>query len=130
MIAVGLFASQPLVQKVYGSSSHYGAFMGSDGHLLACQLAGASFIVAWTAANMGFLFWVLKMFGLLRVPPEEETQGLDVSRHGGHAYPENLESVRGGPYLASMEAQKKIAALETSLNEIRQRLAIGDTAPE
>ena len=33
-------------------------------------------------------FWfILKLLGILRVPAEEETLGLDESYHGGHAYP-------------------------------------------
>lgn len=34
----------------------------------------------------GALFFVLKMFRILRISPEEEQAGLDVSKHGGTAY--------------------------------------------
>ena len=32
------------------------------------------------------LFLILKAAGLLRVTPEEEIEGLDISEHGMHAY--------------------------------------------
>jgi hypothetical protein len=39
---------------------------------------------------------IMKKVGILRVPPEEETLGLDVSHHGGSAYPmNNMISVEG-----------------------------------
>jgi hypothetical protein len=34
----------------------------------------------------GLLFFVLKKFNALRIPPEQEQAGLDVSKHGGSAY--------------------------------------------
>ena len=40
------------------------------------------------------VFMVLKAVGMLRVSPEEEQAGLDVSEHGMHAYPS--DAIAGG----------------------------------
>ena len=51
-------------------------------------------IVAWAFVTMAVVFFALKAVGLLRVSPEEETTGLDISEHGMHAYPS--DAVAGG----------------------------------
>lgn len=50
------------------------------------QLAGTVAICAWSFVTMLILFSILKAVGLLRVSPEEEQQGLDISEHGMAAY--------------------------------------------
>ncbi|MEN0109138.1 MAG: ammonium transporter [Planctomycetota bacterium] len=52
----------------------------------AVQACGAFAICAWAFVTMFMLFWALKAAGLLRVSPEEEQQGLDISEHGMAAY--------------------------------------------
>ena len=47
-------------------------------------------ICAWAFVTMFGLFFVLKMIGMLRVSPEEEQAGLDISEHGMHAYPPQM----------------------------------------
>ncbi|MCA9125947.1 MAG: ammonium transporter [Planctomycetales bacterium] len=55
------------------------------------QLIGTLSICGWSFVTMAALFTVLKVAGILRVTPEEEQTGLDISEHGMHAYPaENL----------------------------------------
>lgn len=51
------------------------------------QLIGTVAICGWAFATMAVLFTVLKVVGALRVSPEEEQTGLDISEHGMHAYP-------------------------------------------
>lgn len=51
------------------------------------QLIGTVSICAWSFVTMAVLFGILKVLGLLRVSPEEEQTGLDISEHGMHAYP-------------------------------------------
>lgn len=41
----------------------------------------------WVLCNMLPFFYLLKVLGLFRVNPEDETLGLDESYHGGSAYP-------------------------------------------
>lgn len=51
------------------------------------QLIGTAVICGWSFGTMAVLFVVLKVAGILRVSPEEEQTGLDISEHGMHAYP-------------------------------------------
>ncbi|MEZ6133692.1 MAG: ammonium transporter [Pirellulaceae bacterium] len=51
------------------------------------QLIGTAVICGWAFGTMFVLFTILKVVGLLRVSPEEEQTGLDISEHGMHAYP-------------------------------------------
>ena len=50
------------------------------------QIVGTFAIAAWGFVTMFALFLVLKMVGFLRVSPEDEERGLDISEHGMQAY--------------------------------------------
>ncbi|GLC53594.1 hypothetical protein PLESTB_000766500 [Pleodorina starrii] len=83
----GLLAKKGYIVQSYTRVSYpYGLFYGGGGRLLACQVIGVLTIAGWTLAWMMPFFWVLKRLNLLRVPPEEELQGLDMSRHFSRAY--------------------------------------------
>ena len=43
-------------------------------------------IVAWTAITAGIAFQIIKKTTGLRVSPEEEVAGLDISEHGAAGY--------------------------------------------
>ena len=58
--------------------------------LIGVQILGSLVIPLWAFATMAILFLVLKAIGLLRVSPEEEAAGLDITEHGMHAYPPSL----------------------------------------
>lgn len=60
-----------------------GIFGGYD---LGVQIIGSIVIPAWAFVTMMVLFYILKGAGILRVTPEEEKEGLDVTEHGMHAY--------------------------------------------
>jgi ammonium transporter, Amt family len=47
-------------------------------------------ICAWAFCTMLALFTILRLAGILRVGPEEERAGLDISEHGMHAYPPSM----------------------------------------
>ena len=47
------------------------------------QLLGAICIVLWASLTAYAMFWVLKKLGQLRVKPEYEERGMDVSFYGG-----------------------------------------------
>lgn len=83
-LATGFFGDLPSVDDVELTR---GAFIG-------VQVYGTVVIVAWAFITMFALFFVLKMFGMLRVSAEEEQAGLDVSEHGMHAYPS--DAITGG----------------------------------
>ena len=50
------------------------------------QLTGTAVICTWAFVTMFALFFLLKLVGFLRVSPEDEEKGLDISEHGMTAY--------------------------------------------
>ena len=57
---------------------------------LVTQVIGSIAIPVTAFVLMAVLFVILKVTGLLRVSPEDEAAGLDITEHGMHAYPPNL----------------------------------------
>ncbi|WP_448563556.1 ammonium transporter [Trichothermofontia sp.] len=89
-IAVGLFAVGPGVPVgmgiLYEKGPLAGLFMGGGLAQLGIQLLGA-LAVAPTIAAISATFWTLLKFTVgIRVPAEEELQGLDLYEHGIEAY--------------------------------------------
>lgn len=92
VIATGLFASPRQLKFWYGLSDsnlveHVGWFYSwgrgsGDFTLLACQLVGLIFILAWSTVTMFPFFFILNYMGLFRADALEEIVGLDVSYHG------------------------------------------------
>ena len=78
-LAVGLFA-----QESYGGVN--GLFFGGGFTLLGVQLLGVVSIFFWTFTTALILFAVIKAMIGLRVRPDEELRGLDISEHGAEAY--------------------------------------------
>jgi Amt family ammonium transporter len=62
--------------------------IASRSEFITVQAMATGVICAWAFIMMFGVFMVLKAIGLLRVTPEEEMQGLDMSEHGMHAYPD------------------------------------------
>lgn len=85
-IAVGLFNRRVHMETAGLTATHQGLFYGG-GALLGCQLIAIIVVAAWTVLLIGALFLLLKTFGILRLSPEHELLGNDVSKHGGSAYP-------------------------------------------
>ncbi len=71
--------------------------------MIACQLIGVLCVVSWTVGNMGTFFLIFKYFGKLRIKHEDEILGLDLSRHGGTAYPMD-------PYHKTYEQSRSLKA--------------------
>jgi Amt family ammonium transporter len=87
-LLTGVFAQQA-INPIFGAGKAVG---GLDGHWgqLGNQLVGV--LIAWGFALVGSIV-LLKIVDLItgvRVPEEQEIQGLDVTQHGEEAY--NLES--------------------------------------
>ena len=59
------------------------------------QIIGTVVIITWAFFTMLALFLVLRTLGVLRVTPEEELTGLDLSEHGMHAYPAEPVGAKG-----------------------------------
>ncbi|KAI3435774.1 hypothetical protein D9Q98_001832 [Chlorella vulgaris] len=96
LLATAAFAAPGMVSDVYGARADndeqraYGFIMGGSGAVLGANCMAIVVIFAWTAATMTPFFLLLKKLNLFRVSPEVEAQGLDVSHHGGSAYPHEL----------------------------------------
>lgn len=73
---------------VHGLCGIWGCLaIGVFGHnSLATQAIGAFVICGWAFVTMLILFGALKAIGILRVTPDEEQAGLDISEHGMQAY--------------------------------------------
>ncbi len=93
-LAVGLFAFGP--NKAYfgeiplyadGLGPKAGLFFGGGFEQLFHQFIGAAAVGGFTVA-FSFIAWyaIMAVTGGIRVPPEEETRGLDIGEHGMEAY--------------------------------------------
>ncbi len=56
------------------------------GYALTTQIIGSIAYPAWAFVTCFILFFILKKINLLRVSPEEEQTGLDLTEHGAAAY--------------------------------------------
>jgi len=99
VVAVGLFAHQsysyappeghPMRLDANGVDlgPDAGLFMpGTRGSLFAMQLVTPLIEICWVVSTSSLLFFLLKVCKIFRVSAEEETAGMDVSKHGGEAY--------------------------------------------
>lgn len=77
-----------MVQALQGKG--HGLFMGEHWKpglgLLGAQVMEIVVITVWVVGTMYPLFYLLKMFNLLRISPETEIEGMDKTCHGGPAY--------------------------------------------
>lgn len=90
LLSVGLFAEKNYMDLVYHfekDNRYYGVLIGGDLNIIGNSIAGIIIICIWVLINMLPFFYLLKKIKLLRVAPFEEHEGLDVSHHGGSAYP-------------------------------------------
>ncbi|XP_019194627.1 PREDICTED: ammonium transporter 1 member 2-like [Ipomoea nil] len=100
LIFTGLFAKKSYVNEVYPGlpDRPYGLFMGGGGKLLAAQMIQIVVIFGWVSATMGPLFYMLHKLKLLRISSEDETHGMDLTRHGGFAYAYHDEDDQSSHY--------------------------------
>src|SRR6266508_4586900 len=93
-LATGIFAV-PLLTKNLATGTGGLVYTGSF-HQLGVQALGVAVVGVWTfTASFGILWTLNKLWGI-RVEPETETAGLDVSEHGMWGYPEFYIPVPGG----------------------------------
>ncbi|MDP1739022.1 MAG: ammonium transporter [Caulobacter sp.] len=53
---------------------------------MMAQLRAVGVTIVWSAVGSAFVFYLIKMITGLRVSPETEEEGLDISEHGERAY--------------------------------------------
>src|SRR5438105_7586659 len=93
-LATGLFAV-PLLAKNLNTGTGGLVYTGSF-HQLGVQALGIVPVGGWTFTASFSVLWGLKKLWGIRVEPEVETAGLDVSEHGMWGYPEFYIPVPGG----------------------------------
>ncbi|XP_063591949.1 putative ammonium transporter 1 [Penaeus indicus] len=64
-----------------------GIVFGGTPMILAWNMVGALAIIGWSGGICVIMFGIMRLSGLLRVPPELEMQGMDIVKHGEPAYP-------------------------------------------
>ena len=90
LLAPAFFASPQNMANAYGvakSTMLRGIFYGGNAKMLGMQLLALVMVCVWTFAWMFPFFIMMSKLGLFRVPADMEEEGLDVSKHGGVAYP-------------------------------------------
>ncbi|KAK7344127.1 hypothetical protein VNO77_13427 [Canavalia gladiata] len=113
VLFTGLFAKGEYVDEVYGVGRPYGAFMGGGGKLLAAQVIQILVVCGWVTATMAPLFYGLHKMNLLRISRDDETAGMDLTRHGGFAYAYHDEDYDGSSKGAGF-MMRKIEPASTS----------------
>jgi Amt family ammonium transporter len=119
MIATAALADPNVVTDALGTLTdaegndvqrNYGFVIGGNGKLLASHLIYILAIIGWSMGIMFPFFFILKKLGQFRVAPEIEAAGLDVSHHGGSAYPHDPETARakGGISMTPEMIDRKI----------------------
>jgi Amt family ammonium transporter len=93
-LATGLFAV-PLLAKNLATGTGGLVYTGSF-HQLGVQALGVAAVGAFAFGSSFGALWALNKLWGIRVEPETETLGLDVSEHGMWGYPEFYIPVPGG----------------------------------
>jgi len=98
LLSIGLFADGTYGNYTTEGPLVTGLFYGGGPDQLIAQAIGALVVVAW-AFGAGFILFKLLdvMLGGIRVPAQEEIEGLDIGEHGSSAYP-NFPVVEDVPY--------------------------------
>ncbi|KAL2936551.1 Ammonium transporter 1 member 1 [Bienertia sinuspersici] len=88
VLFTALFATEKYVNEIYPSKMDrpFGLLMGGGGRLLAAHVVQILAIIGWVSFTMGPLFFFLHKLKLLRILPDDEMAGMDLTRHGGFAY--------------------------------------------
>ena len=69
---------------------------GTSAKIIGVQLLGITACFAWVFPTALLMFKLIDKFIGLRVSPEEELEGLDITEHAGNAYPDFEVSSYGG----------------------------------
>ena len=74
-----------------------GLFYGGGLQVLKAQIIGSAVVTVATFAVAMVVMLVVNAMGMLRLPAEMETYGMDLHEHGISAYPEYVISALGAP---------------------------------
>ena len=74
-----------------------GLFYGGGLQVLKAQLIGSAFVTVATFSVAMVVMLAVNAIGMLRLPAEMETYGMDLHEHGISAYPEYVISALGAP---------------------------------
>lgn len=89
VISVGLFADGTYGNYTTAAPHVTGLFYGGGAGQLIAQLISAGVCFIWAFACGWITFSIAKaLFHGIRISPEEEMEGVDVSEHGASAYPD------------------------------------------
>jgi Amt family ammonium transporter len=91
-LAVGLFATKA---DGFVLQEDAGLLVGGGFDQLWFQIVGIVAVFLWTTITAGLLFLAIKKTIGLRVPPEEEIEGLDVVEHGSPGYATDTTALSG-----------------------------------
>lgn len=129
-LAAGLFATSKSAAGIDGpiyALVHHTSFTAGL-KVFGVQLLGIICILAWTTATMTLFFWILKKTVGLRVSPEEELKGLDVTEHGmPSAYADFVPAVDRTVYPEAVAVSGDVPVAEAV--EVKVEPSV-ETAPE
>lgn len=130
LIAAAAFADERLTEVAgYDPSENaFGFIMGGDGKLLVTAIVGIVTITAWVLGHMIPFFMLTRVLGLLRVSAAEEHEGLDITHHGGTAYPTDMVKTEKASevQLAETTTPRDLAA---EVDELKQEIRSLKTPP-
>jgi ammonium transporter, Amt family len=86
-LAVGLFAA-PAAGALTGMGEAAGLFYGGGFGQLGIQALGSLVVSGWAFVTIFIVFKVADSIAGIRVSPQEELEGLDLTEHGTISYPE------------------------------------------
>ena len=101
--AVGMIFVAFMANPEYAGEDFAGIFYGGEWKFLGNQIYGMCAYTGWAGGLSGGMFFGLNQIGWFRVDEDEEMAGMDVSHHGGKAYPKDDISGHTGKAPDSVE---------------------------
>ena len=121
VIAVALFAAERMVREAgYKDPAEIDNWRGKQ---FGVQLLGMAVIAAWSTGLSLITFMAIKFTVGMRVSPEEEKAGLDMSEHGGKAYTFNGMGTDGLNHIARSKSMGPSAMSQSSALDNKVLLA-------
>jgi Amt family ammonium transporter len=87
--AVGMVFVAFMANPEYVGDEFTGIFYGGEWKFLGNQIYGMIVYTAWAGGLSSGMFFGLNQIGWFRADEDEEMAGMDISHHGGKAYPKD-----------------------------------------